>query len=116
MKIELDKRELEIMLDALDARIADLEKSVVMASGNLNPEISDQIAELGELQCDLFESLHRDDDFRNDAVPDAAAEFIQAGIDAREEVKASSRAAERRNERLMKGTVTGMISNDPIDW
>ena len=107
MKIELDKRELEIMLDALDARIADLEKSVVMASGNLNPEISDQIAELGELQCDLFESLHRDDDFRNDSVPDAAAEFIQAGIDAREE---------RRNERMMAGTASPVISNDPIDW
>jgi len=41
---------------------------------------------------------------------------MQAGIDAREQTKASSRAAERRNERMMRGTVTPVVSNDPIDW
>ena len=104
MKIELDKRELEIMLDALDCWRDKLD-----AGGNATDEVAD-------LAADLFESLHRDDDFRNDAVPDAAAQFIQAGIDAREEVKASSRAAERRNERMMAGTASPVISNDPIDW
>jgi len=113
MKIELEERELEIVLDALDERIASLSEIPELAAAN--PMIADQIAELEELQCDLFESLHRDDDFRNDAVPDAAAEFIQAGIDAREQVKASSRAAERRNERMMAGTASP-VSNDPIDW
>ena len=110
MKIELEERELEIMLDALDERIASLSEIPELAAAN--PMIADQIAELEELQCDLFESLHRDDD----AVPDAAAEFIQAGIDAREQVKASSRAAERRNERMLAGTASPVISNDPIDW
>ena len=95
MKIELDKRELEIMLDALDCWRDKLD-----AGGNATDEVAD-------LAADLFESLHRDDDFRNDAVPDAAAEFIQAGIDAREE---------RRNERMMAGTASPVISNDPIDW
>ena len=103
MKIELDERELEIMLDALDCW-----RDKLHAGGNATDEVAD-------LAADLFESLHRDDDFGG-SVPDAAAEFIQAGIDAREQMKATSRAAERRNERLMKGTVTGMISNDPIDW
>jgi len=103
LKIELDKRELEIMLDALDCWRDKLD-----AGGNATDEVAD-------LAADLFESLHRDDDFRNDAVPDAAAEFIQAGIDAREKVKASSRAAERRNERMMAGTASP-VSNDPIDW
>ena len=98
MKIELDERELEIMLDALDTRITSLIATLAVAG---DPEIEDEINALGELQCDLFESLHRDDDFRNDAVPDAAAEFIQAGIDAREQVKAPRRAA---------------VANDPIDW
>ena len=99
MKIELDKRELEIMLDALDCWRDKLD-----AGGNATDEVAD-------LAADLFESLHRDDD----AVPDAAAEFIQAGIDAREKVKASSRAPERRNERMMAGTASP-VSNDPIDW
>jgi len=104
MKIELDERELEIMLDALDCW-----RDKLHAGGNATDEVAD-------LAADLFESLHRDDDFGNDAVPDAAAEFIQAGIDAREQVKASSRAAERRNERMMAGTASPVISNDPIDW
>ena len=113
MKIELNETELTHILDALTNRINDLADTLAMAG---DPEIEDEIAALEELSFDLFESLHRDDDFRNDAVPDAAAEFIQAGIDAREEVKASSRAAERRNERMMAGTASPVISNDPIDW
>ena len=119
MKIELEERELEIVLDALDERIASLSEIPELAAAN--PMIADQIAALEELSFDLFESLHRDDDFGTDAAPDAALGFIQAGIDAREEVKASSRAAERRNERMMKGTATPTDSdtwplNDPVDW
>ena len=116
MKIELDETEITHILDALSGRINDLTDTLAMAG---DPEIEDEIAALEELSFDLFESLHRDDGFGNDAVPDAAAEFIQAGIDAREQVKASSRAADRRNERMMKGTaspVTRDFSNDPIDW
>ena len=113
MKIELNETELTHILDALTDRINDLTDTLAMAG---DPMIEDEIAALEELSFDLFESLHRDDDFRNDSVPDAAAEFIQAGIDAREEVKASSRAAERRNERMMAGTASPVISNDPIDW
>jgi len=111
LKIELDKRELEVLLDALDCW-----RDKLHAGGNATDEVED-------LTFDLFEALHRDDDWEPGHSPsdcadldNANAQFIQAGIDAREQVKASSRAAERRNERLMKGTVTGMISNDPIDW
>ena len=104
MKIELNETELTHILDALTDRINDLTDTLAMAG---DPMIEDEIAALEELSFDLFESLHRDDDFRNDAVPDAAAEFIQAGIDAREE---------RRNERMMAGTASPVISNDPIDW
>ena len=45
-------------------------------------------------------------------------DFIQAGIDAREQAKATSRAATRREEKLaamMKGT-TDTLANDPVDW
>jgi len=113
LKIELNETELTHILDALSERVKDLTDTLAMAG---DPEIEDEIAALEELSFDLFESLHRDDGFGEGSEPDAALEMIQAGIDAREEVKASSRAAERRNERLMKGTVTGLISNDPIDW
>jgi t-SNARE complex subunit (syntaxin) len=102
MKIELDENELEIILDALHERTEALSEIPELASAN--PMIAEQIAELEDLAADLSEMLHRDNDGcdrKNDAVPDAAAEFIQAGIDAREQVKASSRAA---------------VANDPIDW
>ena len=112
MKIELDETELTHILDALTDRINELTDTLDPAGDHV---IEDEIAALEELSFDLFESLHRDDDFRNDAVPDAAAQFIQAGIDAREEVKAARRATHRRNERMMAGTASP-VSNDPIDW
>ena len=119
MKIELTETEITHILDALDARIEDLKTVAMFGDAN---EIEDEIAELTDLSMDLFEALSRkDDDWgrENDAVPDAAMEFIQAGIDAREEVKATSRAAQRReqalSDRLMGGT-TDTLANDPIDW
>ena len=69
---------------------------------------------------DLFEAMNRPEDpFSGSPVVDAALDMVQAGIDAREEVKATSRAAARRNERMMKGTASPVsrdFSNDPIDW
>jgi len=119
LKIELTETEITHIMDALDARIEDLKTAAMFGDAN---EIEDEIAELTELCMDLFEALGRkDDDWgrENDAVPDAAMEFIQAGIDAREEVKATSRAAQRReqalSDRLMGGT-TATLANDPIDW
>jgi len=119
MKIELTETEITHIMDALDARIEDLTGCLATVG---DPEIEDEIAELTELCMDLFEALGRkDDDWgrENDAVPDAAVEFIQAGIDAREEAKATSRAAQRReqalSDRLMGGT-TDTLANDPIDW
>ena len=116
MKIELTDTEITHILDALSGRIDDLTDTLAMAG---DPEIEDEITALEELSFDLFESLHRDDGFGADAAPDAALGMIQAGIDAREQTKASSRAADRRNERMMKGTATPVtrdFSNDPIDW
>ena len=114
MKIELTETEITHIMDALDARIEDLTDCLATVG---DPEIEDEIGALTELCMDLFEALNRPEDpFSGSPVVDAALDMVQAGIDAREEVKASSRAADRRNERLMKGTVTGMISNDPIDW
>ena len=113
MKIELTETEITHIMDALDGRVEDLRDTLALGA---DPMIEDEIAELPELSMDLFEALNRPEDpFSGSPVVDAALDMVQAGIDAREQVKASSRAAERRNERMMKGTATP-ISNDPIDW
>ncbi len=113
MKIELTETEITHIMDALDARIEDLRTAAMFGDAN---EIEDEIAELTDLSMDLFEAMNRPEDpFSGSPVVDAALDMVQAGIDAREQVKASSRAAERRNERMMKGT-TGTLANDPIDW
>ena len=73
-----------------------------------------------DLDTDLREALNRRDDGW-DAAGAAVAEdtFIQAGIDAREQIKETSRAQTRRekaqNDRMMKGTATCLL-NDPLDW
>ena len=69
-----------------------------------------------DLDMDLREAFNR----RNDSFDAACAEatFIQAGIDAREQAKATSRAATRREQKLAelaKGT-TATLANDPADW
>ena len=112
MKIELDETELTHILDALTERVKDLTDTLAPAGDHM---IEDEIAALEELSFDLFESLHRDDGWDDIPALDAGAEFIQAGIDAREQVKASSRAAERRSERMLVATASP-VSNDPIDW
>jgi hypothetical protein len=50
-----------------------------------------------DLDMELREVLNRDDGWDGG---NPAVEFIQAGIDAREQVKATSRAAMRREQRL----------------
>ena len=107
LNIRVTERELELIMDLLHEA-----GDRVDADGN--PAI--------ELCHDLMEQSGRaaeDDGFSGLAVVDAALDMMQAGIDAREQVKASSMAAERRNERMMKGTaspVTRDLANDPIDW
>ena len=117
MKIELTETEIIHIMDALDGRIEDLRAAAMFGDAN---EIEDEIAELTDLSMDLFEAMSRPEDpFSGSPVVDAALDMVQAGIDAREQVKASSMAADRRNERMMKGTaspVTRDFSNDPIDW
>ena len=113
MKIELTETEITHIMDALDGRVEDLRDTLALGA---DPMIEDEIAELTELSMDLFEALNRPEDpFSGSPVVDAALDMVQAGIDAREQVKASSMAADRRTARMMRGTASP-ISNDPIDW
>ena len=111
------------MSNILNIRVTERELDLIM---DLLHEAGDRVDADGnpaiELCHDLMEQSGRaaeDDGFSGAPVTDAALDMIQAGIDAREQAKASSMAADRRNERMMKGTaspVTRDFSNDPIDW
>ena len=74
-----------------------------------------------DLDLDLREAFNRRHDGWDAAIATAAAAedtFIQAGIDAREQANATSRAATRREQKLAelaKGT-TATLANDPADW
>lgn len=141
LNIKLTETEVIHITDALHARIDDLNDALTFAG---DPVIQDQIAELTELLDDLREQCARHDDgWNNPEDPDlfmdpvdfaakhdplinhtfsiAEQDFIQQGIDAREQKKASSMAADRRAERMMKGTATAADPdtwplNDPADW
>ena len=58
------------------------------------------------------------EDTQNHTFTQTEQDFIQAGIDAREQLKETSRAATRREEQMaemLKGT-TATLANHPADW
>jgi hypothetical protein len=88
--IDLTDTELVHIMDSLRLRVADLRESP------FGPELDDLANELEEIEHDLFEAFNRQDDGWDAS---AEAQFIQAGIDTREQQKATSRAAARRDLR-----------------
>ena len=131
MKIELTETEIIHIMDSLRMRCQDLRDCD-------DAETADLANELEELEHDLFEASARRDDWTEDVEPTEIAEgfsfavaedhMIQAGIDAREQVKASSRAASRRAlnfsghrddgelSETQKHDLWSKPSNDPADW
>jgi len=134
MKIELTETEIIHIMDSLRLRCQDLRDCD-------DAETADLANELEELEHDLFEASARRDDWTEDVEPTEIAEgfsfavaedhFVQAGIDAREQAKASSRAADRRAQRFgefevqpesreltetQKHDLWSKPSNDPADW
>lgn len=123
MKIELTDREIELMMMCIGTNI-----ETIKQRHTIEGAVAELIEELFELETDLREALHRQDDGWGDttewiprnAEPKEIAEtstflvseddFIQRGIDAREQQKAASHAQTRRNERMMAGTAS------PVDW
>ena len=96
--------------------------------------IAELLAELGELSDDLLEQRFNpeDPDLFMDPVDfavkhDAETQMFNAGVEAREQLKASSRAAERRAlnfsarddgdlSETQKHDLWSKPSNDPADW
>jgi len=112
--VNLTPEELEFVLRGLDLLLNDLLAAV-------DPDVDAVI----DLHGDLFEIQNRDDGWDEDRAQcpvcqPAGLEMIQAGIDAREQAKASSMAADRRAERMMQGTASPVDTewnpNDPANW
>ena len=59
MKIDLTETEIIHLMDALDARIEDLDDTLTFGD---DPTIQDQIGEMRDLAADLFEAVSRQDD------------------------------------------------------
>jgi hypothetical protein len=106
MNIDLTDREIELLMGALGARIGTLEQHPDAS----NPQLAELITELFELETDLREAVNRQDDGWGDpddpdlfmdpvdfaAKHDAETEMFNAGVEAREQTKGTSRAAGRR--------------------
>ena len=110
MELELDEKEAAVIIEALECLIAHPTTSTCKA---------EQAIDLSHFLLAL--SAGHFDDW-GDAEHEAEEDFIQQGIEAREQVKATSRAATRREQRLAFGEfeveepVTPAVTNDPINW
>jgi hypothetical protein len=125
MKIDLTETEIIHLMDALDARIEDLDDTLKFGD---DPTIQDQIGEMRDLATDLFEAVSRqDDDWGPDVEINAETQMFNAGVEAREKMKATSRAAQRRalnfdsaedtdRSEVQEHDVWAKPINDPVDW
>ena len=122
MKIDLTEREVNLILSCIDTNIETIKRRADVSKG----EVADLLQELAEMDMDIREQAFRGDSDgwnTDDSTTFVVAEddFIKQGMGAAEKAKsnriaASSRAQERRNARMLHGTVTANISNDPVDW
>ena len=118
LNIRVTERELELIMDLLHEAGGRLD-----ADGQPAVEICHDLME----QSGRWAEIDPTDDLTGRTFEIAESDFIQAGIDAREQAKASSRAAERRalnfsarddrpRSETQKIDVWAKPSNDPADW
>ena len=142
--IKLTEREIDLLHQCISTNT----QTVKRRHNPRDPMIAELLAELGELSDDLLEQFHRHDDeewsdpedpdlfmdpiefaekhdpTENHTFTATEQSFIQAGINGREKVKESSRAAERRNfnlkvkDKRLSKTQTHDVwdANDPKNW
>ena len=107
--LELTEEEIGTLIDALG-------EWMEQPARDDTPEWLRRQSAGADLDMDLREAFNR----RHDGWDAACAEatFIQAGIDAREQIKETSRAATRREQRRAQAISDGNPdpSNDPVDW
>lgn len=97
MKIELTEREIDLLHQCISANMETAKRR-----HDVTGSTADLIQELGELSDDLLEQLHRrDDGWGIDAEINAETQMFTVGVEAREKMKATSRAASRRALKLV---------------
>jgi len=129
MNIDLTETEIIHIMDSLRMRINDLRGEAGRCGFEESADLAD---ELEELEHDLFEASARPGDWTDpisiavcDAEINAETQMFNAGVDAREKMKATSRAAGRRalnfaqsddSERSEMQDVDVWDANDPRNW
>jgi hypothetical protein len=144
LNIKLTAREIDLLHQCISTNM----ETVKRRHDPSDPMIRELLAELGELSDDLLEQRFNPEDpdlfmdpvdfaAKHDADPisiavcdteiNAETQMFNAGAEAREKVKASSRAAERRTlnfsareagerSEIQDHDVWAKPSNDPADW
>jgi hypothetical protein len=98
IELELDERELELVIDGLFAIIS--HPSTNQDDWRDAADLSDFLRALGAGHFDGW--------------GDSEEEFVDQGIEAREQAKGTSRSASKRQEQLKSSLC--LVPNDPIDW
>ena len=114
------------MSDILNIRVTEAELDLIMLLLEQAGTMEDSNGQPAfELLHDLMEQSGDSDEWEPTEI--AEDTMFNAGVTAREQVKrdeqqrfgefdvGTSEAAERRNERMMRGT-TATLANDPVDW
>jgi len=110
MKIDMTDREIELLMGCVGTNI----ETVKRRHDPADPMIAELIEELFELETDLREALHRQGDgWGIDAEINAETQMFNAGVDAREQVKATSRAADRRALKFVPPGPLGAKASKP---
>ena len=92
LTINLTEREIDLLHECISTNM-----ETVKRRHDVTGSTADLLQELGELSDDLFEQLHRrNDDWEGRTFVLAEDDMIQRGMDAREQAKMHSRAADRR--------------------
>ena len=129
MNIDLTDREIELLMGCIGTNI----ETIRRRHDPTDPMVAELLEELFELETDMREALHRKGDGWGDpddpglVICDAETRMFDAGVEAREKMKASSRAAERRalnfsaredgdRSEVQDHDVWIKPPNDPVDW
>jgi hypothetical protein len=118
--LNLTQRQIDLVLECIGTNIETVKRRHPMTG-----IAADLVQELAEMDMDIREEAFRDERW-DDAEPTEIAEtqMFNAGVEARENAKASSRAAIRRNFNLkpknkkLSKTQTHDVwdANDPKNW
>ncbi len=124
--IQLTAREIDLLHQCISTNM----ETVKRRHDTSDPMIAELLTELSDLSIDLLEQQARPGEWNDHREPeqivicDAETQMFNAGLQAREQTKASSRAAQRRNfnlkgpDRKLSQTQTHDVwdANDPKNW